>query len=152
MAELATQSKQERARNKEILSLAHAKIGDNLMEIVDRLMDLAKGVLLADHWGEENERVYRVPPSLEALKYLTDRFAGKPVTRAESGQIGDTDEGIEEAVKGAIERRAARELKKLAEASHRREVMTTAAGPISAPALGPTPAQYELEKARTLLS
>lgn len=152
MAELTTQDRAERARNKEILTLAHAKIGDNLLELVDRLLDLAKGALVIEHYGEENERVYRLPPSLEALKYVTDRFAGKPVSRQESGQIGDTDESIEDSVRRAIARRKEKTERELTAGRDARASQTTAVGPIGAPVVSEARDASVIERARSLLS
>ncbi len=62
------------------IARAEKQIADRLPMIVDRLLELAAGVLVQDvdqHTGEV--RVYQAKPDRQAAEYLVNRILGKPV-------------------------------------------------------------------------
>lgn len=63
---------------------AERRIADKLPDLVDRLMELANGVLVKEFdvaTGED--RVYQRPPDRQAAEYLINRIMGKPTDRKE---------------------------------------------------------------------
>lgn len=64
------------------INAAEKKIADRLPVLVDRLFDLAEGVVVEEvDDGETN--VYSKPPDFKSLEYLLNRIMGKPTERQE---------------------------------------------------------------------
>lgn len=68
---------------------AEKRIADKLPDLVDRMFDLANGVLVEEHTIDGQPFVYQRPPDYKATAYLIDRIMGKPTERKEvSGPDG----------------------------------------------------------------
>lgn len=61
------------------IQAAEAKISQKLPWLVDKLLELAKGVEVEKRDRRGLCQVYSEPPDREAIKYLMDRVMGKPV-------------------------------------------------------------------------
>jgi hypothetical protein len=57
---------------------AEKRIADELPDLIDRLSELAAGVRVVKQAEDGEEKVYRKPPDLRALRYLIDRIMGRP--------------------------------------------------------------------------
>lgn len=75
------------------VQLAEAKIAEKLPWLVDKLMELAKGVYEERTIGEDTVYVYKNRPDRQAAEYLLDRILGKPVDRKEQGEPGAFKQG-----------------------------------------------------------
>jgi hypothetical protein len=74
---------------KRTLEEAEDRIRAELPALIDRLLDLARGVLVYEEEGPNGvERVYRIPPDFKALSYLLDRVMGRPAQRMEMSGEG----------------------------------------------------------------
>ncbi len=71
---------------------AEEMIRRELPELIKRLIDLARGVVVYETVGPDGqgERVYRLPPDQKALTYLLDRVLGRPAQRMEMVGEGGT--------------------------------------------------------------
>ena len=66
------------------INQAEGQIVDRLPELIERLMDLATGVLSEEFdLIRMKARVYKAPPDRHALEYLVNRVMGKPTERRE---------------------------------------------------------------------
>lgn len=62
------------------IAQAEKRIADRLPLIIDRMFELADGVLVQEDGG----RVYARPPDRDACRYLIDRILGRPRERSEA--------------------------------------------------------------------
>ena len=65
------------------IAQAEKRIADRLPKLIDRMFELADGVLMAETLMDGELRVYRERPDRQALEYLINRILGKPVERQE---------------------------------------------------------------------
>ena len=79
--------KAKRDKNGTAIQQAERRIRDRLPELVDRMFELANGVLV--EVSIDGRSVYQRAPDYKALSYLIDRIMGKPTERKEvSGPDG----------------------------------------------------------------
>lgn len=73
------------------ITRAEKRIADRLPELIDKMMELANGVLIEETNPVTGDpQVYQKPPDRQALEYLVNRIMGKPTERQEhSGSDGD---------------------------------------------------------------
>lgn len=70
-------------KNGTAIQQAEGKIRDRLPELIDRLFELADGVLVEEVDLAGRPRVYQRAPDYKSLVYLVDRVMGKPTERRE---------------------------------------------------------------------
>ncbi|WZP01209.1 hypothetical protein EP7_005653 (plasmid) [Isosphaeraceae bacterium EP7] len=72
------------------IAKSERKIADRLPSIIDRMFELADGVVVAEAGKDGEVRVYTRPPDFKAGAYLIDRILGKPrvATDPEDSQAG----------------------------------------------------------------
>lgn len=61
---------------------AERRIADKLPQLIDKMMELADGVLVEER-TLTGHVIYQRPPDYKALSYLIDRIMGKPTERKE---------------------------------------------------------------------
>lgn len=67
---------------------AEKQIRDRLPEVIDKMFELAMGVLVEEQ-TLDGKAIYQKPPDFKAAAYLIDRIMGKPTERREvSGPEG----------------------------------------------------------------
>lgn len=89
------------------IARAEGRIADRLPHLVDRMLELADGVLIEDLDEETGvTNVYRRPPDRQAIEYLMNRIMGRPTERYEHDldMAGLTDEELQAIVQGKSRR------------------------------------------------
>ena len=79
--------KQKRDKNGTAIERAEKQIRDRLPEVVDKMLELAMGVLVEEQ-TLEGRFIYQKPPDYKAAAYLIDRIMGKPTERQEQTTEG----------------------------------------------------------------
>lgn len=72
----------KRDANAGAITRAEKQIRDRLPEVVDKMLELAMGVLVEEQ-TLEGRFIYQKPPDYKAAAYLIDRIMGKPTERRE---------------------------------------------------------------------
>ncbi len=71
------------------IAKAEKRIADRLPELIDRMFELASGVMVEEMDAEGGVNVYSKVPDRQAAEYLINRIMGKPTERKElSGEDG----------------------------------------------------------------
>lgn len=76
---------------KQPIAKAEKRIADRLPSLIDKMLDLADGVLVEETDLNGEKTVYQRPPDRVALIYLIDRIMGKPTEQIQqeiSGKNG----------------------------------------------------------------
>jgi hypothetical protein len=68
---------------KQPIAKAEKRIADRLPSLIDKMLDLADGVMVEEVDLSGEKTVYQRPPDRVALIYLIDRIMGKPTERRE---------------------------------------------------------------------
>lgn len=72
------------------INKAEKRIADRLPLLIDKLFELAEGVLVEDmDWITMKRSVYQKPPDRQAAEYLINRVMGKPTERQEVDLTAD---------------------------------------------------------------
>lgn len=83
---MRTGEKKSREEVNKLIKMANGKISDSLPEIIDKLIEIGRGVRAVGHErGNGAEYVYDIPPNFKALEYLCNRVLGKPVDESTLG-------------------------------------------------------------------
>jgi hypothetical protein len=70
-----------------LIKMANGRISDALPEIIEKLIELGRGVEAVGHQrGNGKPYVYSLPPNFKALEYLCNRVLGKPVDENTLGE------------------------------------------------------------------
>lgn len=73
---------------KQPIAKAEKQIADRLPHLIEKMMELADGVL-TEKISVDGRVIYQNPPDYKALSYLIDRVMGKPTERKEiTGDAG----------------------------------------------------------------
>lgn len=81
--------KQKRDKNGTAIEKAERQIRDRLPELIDRMFELASGVLVEGVDPQTAKTfIYQKPPEYKAISYLVDRIMGKPTERQEQTHEG----------------------------------------------------------------
>lgn len=81
---------------------AERRIADRLPELVDRMFELASGVLV-EEVSIDGRSIYQRPPDYKAISYLLDRIMGKPTERKEHSFPKPLNEMTEDELRAIIE-------------------------------------------------
>lgn len=73
---------------KQPIAKAEKRIADRLPTLIDKMFELADGVLV-EEISLTGRAVYQKPPDYKALSYLIDRIMGKPTERQEVDLQGE---------------------------------------------------------------
>lgn len=88
-----SEDKLARAEVNRLIKMANGRISEHLPEIIDKLIELGRGVeAVGRERGNGKEYVYSIPPNFKALEYLCNRVLGKPVDEATLGEKGSVTE------------------------------------------------------------
>jgi len=82
---------------------AEKRIRDRLPELIDRMFDLASGVLVEETGIDGRPYVYQRPPDYKAASYLIDRIMGRPTERKEHTFPKPLSEMTEDELRAIVE-------------------------------------------------
>lgn len=85
---LPTMAPKDRLRAKELIDRIHDTILEELPDIIQGAIDLAKGAYIEESLPHGKTRVYRQAPDNVMIQYLTNRVMGKIPDRVELGAAG----------------------------------------------------------------